>query len=43
MLYPTWSDKPRHTLMGDLKEINRKENAKVKKYRPIRAWEERFF
>ena len=43
MVYPTWSDGSHPTLSKDMREIDRKANAQVKRYTPIRAWEERFF
>ena len=43
MVYPTWSHKTNNSLWDDVQEIKRKEDAKIPKYRPIRAWEEYFF
>lgn len=43
MVYPTWSYEPNGTLWNDVQKIKQKEDAKIPKYRPIRAWEERFF
>lgn len=43
MVYPTWSNKPHKKMMDDLREIKKKEDKKVRKYKLIRAWEERFF
>jgi hypothetical protein len=43
MVYPTWSYEPNGTLWNDVQKIKQKEEAKIPKYRPIRAWEERFF
>lgn len=43
MVYPTWSSRPHKGMMDDVREIERKNQAKVRRYKPIRAWEERFF
>ena len=43
MVYPRWSDKPHKGMMDDIREVERKHQAKIKRYTPIRAWEERFF
>lgn len=42
MLYPSWS-RYSDSLLWDIKEIERKSMGKVKRHRPIRAWEDRFF
>lgn len=42
MVYPRWSDKPPAKMMDDIREIERKNKPKIKRY-TIRAWEERFF
>ena len=43
MVYPTWNREPHKSLWEDIQEIKRKEDAKMKPYRPIQALEEYFF
>lgn len=43
MVYPRWSDKPHTGMMEDIRKIEKKHQAQIKRYTLIRAWEERFF
>lgn len=43
MIYPTWGNNPGKSVVDDLREIEQKEKMKIRKRRPIRAWEEGFF
>lgn len=47
MIYPSWKNENRRSFSEDVKRYNkwqeRKALRKAARYRPIRAWEERFF
>lgn len=43
MLFPTWSDKPGSSMIADMNAEWNKEQAKVKKSKPIGVWDEWFF
>lgn len=47
MVYPTWDDSPHNGYLDDLQRMEREERkqdeARRRRTRPIRAWEERFF
>ena len=43
MVYPKWSNQPNGSMLSDIKRYDEKQQAKIKKPTPIRAWEEIFF